>query len=204
MCYCTFHFSFYLFFSVIEDGSCHFMCTLLGGHITLCSDKNVLGHWKLCSGKWKCTSPPPLVIGRVIAVVDAKTPSIKWPVPWLIVKNTKIQLLLLYLCFSPHFEVIGFVILFKCRLRAVSLFSWSVEENARDTQMTTRVTEGARRAAGCRPRHSARRSRARALPRLNLKKKRDCSHSSLSKSIPTLTESLGRSVPPRPSKVDPV
>ena len=31
------------------------------------------------------------------------------------------------------------------RLRAVSLFSWSVEQNARDTQMTTRVTEGARR-----------------------------------------------------------
>ena len=29
------------------------------------------------------------------------------------------------------------------RLRAVSLFSWSVEQNARDTQMTTRVTEGA-------------------------------------------------------------
>ena len=25
------------------------------------------------------------------------------------------------------------------------LFSWSVEQNARDTQMTTRVTEGARR-----------------------------------------------------------
>ena len=30
------------------------------------------------------------------------------------------------------------------RLRAVSLFSWSVEQNARDTQMTMRVTEGAR------------------------------------------------------------
>ena len=27
----------------------------------------------------------------------------------------------------------------NCRLRAVSLFSWSVEQNARDTQMTTRV-----------------------------------------------------------------
>ena len=26
-------------------------------------------------------------------------------------------------------------------------FSWSVEQNARDTQMTTRVTEGARHAA---------------------------------------------------------
>ena len=32
------------------------------------------------------------------------------------------------------------------RLRVVSLFSWSVEQNARDTQMTTRVTEGARQA----------------------------------------------------------
>ena len=31
------------------------------------------------------------------------------------------------------------------RLRTVSLFSWSIEQNARDTQMTTRVTEGARR-----------------------------------------------------------
>ena len=30
------------------------------------------------------------------------------------------------------------------RLRVVSLFSWSVDQNARDTQMTTRVTEGAR------------------------------------------------------------
>ena len=70
------------------------------------------------------------------------------------------------------------------RLRAVSLLSWSVEQNARDTQMTTRVTEGARRerllplflasryfAAQC--------SRARPLPLLNLKKKRDCSQSSV-------------------------
>ena len=32
-------------------------------------------------------------------------------------------------------------LLFFPRLRAVSLFSWSVEQNARDTQMTTRVTE---------------------------------------------------------------
>ena len=35
------------------------------------------------------------------------------------------------------FHVLG------ARLRAVSLFCWSVEQNARDTQMTTRVTEGA-------------------------------------------------------------
>ena len=70
------------------------------------------------------------------------------------------------------------------RLRAVSLFSWSVEQNARDTQMTTRVTEGARRerlppsflaSRG----FAAQRSRARALPLLNLKKKRDCSQSML-------------------------
>ena len=50
------------------------------------------------------------------------------------------------------------------RQRAVSLFSWSVEQNARDTQMTTRVTEGARRErhdkrrlfffSGCLPRFS--------------------------------------------------
>ena len=41
------------------------------------------------------------------------------------------------------------------RLRAVSLISCSVEQNSRDTQMTTRVTEG-----------------VRALPILNLKKKK--------------------------------
>ena len=57
------------------------------------------------------------------------------------------------------------------RLRAVSLFSWSVEQNVRDTQMKTRVTEGARRAT------HAQRSHARALPLLNLKKKGDCLHS---------------------------
>ena len=68
------------------------------------------------------------------------------------------------------------------RLRAVSLFSWSFEQNSRDTQMTTRVTEGARRerlppsflvSRG----FAAKRSRSRALPILNLKKKRDCSQS---------------------------
>ena len=62
------------------------------------------------------------------------------------------------------------------RLRAVSLFPWSVEQNAQDTQMTTRVTEGARR-----ERHGVRRSTfARVLPLLNLKKKSlpfsDCDH----------------------------
>ena len=46
------------------------------------------------------------------------------------------------------------------RLRVVSLFSWSVEQNVQNTQMTTRVTEGARRErhdnlfSGCRPRFS--------------------------------------------------
>ena len=74
------------------------------------------------------------------------------------------------------------------RLRAVSLFSWSVEQNARDTQMTTRVTEGARRERlffllGLPPSFlvsggfAAQSSRARALPLLNLKKKRDYSQS---------------------------
>ena len=66
-----------------------------------------------------------------------------------------------------------------CRLRA-----WSVEQNARDTQMTTRVTEGPRRerlppsflaSRG----FAAQRVRARALPLLNLKKKRHCSQSIL-------------------------
>ena len=69
-----------------------------------------------------------------------------------------------------------------CRLRAVSLFSWSVEQNARDTQITTRVTEGARRerlppsflaSRGV----ATQRSRAPAVPLLNLKKKRGCSQS---------------------------
>ena len=68
------------------------------------------------------------------------------------------------------------------RLRAVSLLSWSVEQNGRDTQMTSRVTEGARRerlpplflASGC---FAAQRSRACPLPLLNLKKKRDYSRS---------------------------
>ena len=71
----------------------------------------------------------------------------------------------------------------SCRFRAVSLFFfWSVEQNARDMQMTTRVTENTRRerlppsflaSRG----FAAQRSCARALPLLNLKKKRDCSQS---------------------------
>ena len=69
------------------------------------------------------------------------------------------------------------------RLRAVSLFSWSVEQNHRDTPMTTCVTGGAR-LLGLPPSFlasrgfAAQRSSARALPLLNLKKKRDCSQSS--------------------------
>ena len=35
--------------------------------------------------------------------------------------------------------------LFLSKLRAVSLISWQVEQISQDTQMTTRVTEGARR-----------------------------------------------------------
>ena len=55
------------------------------------------------------------------------------------------------------------------RLQAVSLLSWSVEQNARDTQMTTCVTEGAPLNVRARV-HS---------PLLNLKKKRDCSQSTV-------------------------
>ena len=70
----------------------------------------------------------------------------------------------------------------QIRLRAVSLFSWSVEQNARDTQMTTRVTEGARRerlpASFLASRgFAAQHSRGRAHPLLNLKKKRGCPQS---------------------------
>ena len=64
----------------------------------------------------------------------------------------------------------------ESRLPAVSLFSWSVEQNAQ-TQMTTCVIKGARRElppSFLAPRgFAAQRSRARALPVLNLKKKRD-------------------------------
>ena len=54
------------------------------------------------------------------------------------------------------------------------LFNKSVEQNARETQMSVRINEGARQ-----ERHVSRLfscvSRARALPSLNPKKKRDCS-----------------------------
>ena len=53
----------------------------------------------------------------------------------------------------------------KIRLLAGSLFSWSIEQNARDRQMITRVTEGARR-----PRFSSRglaTRRSRACSPLN-------------------------------------
>ena len=62
----------------------------------------------------------------------------------------------------------------KIRLRVGSLFSWSIEQNARDTQMTTRVTEGARRPPRCLA-ASPLNAPVRALPSLNLKKKRNCS-----------------------------
>ena len=71
----------------------------------------------------------------------------------------------------------------QIRLRAVSLFSWSVEQNPRDTQMTTRVTEGARQERllpsflmSCG--FAAQGLSVRALPLLNLKKKRECLQSS--------------------------
>ena len=75
------------------------------------------------------------------------------------------------------------------RLQVVSLFSWSVEQNARDTRMTTRVTEGTRRERHDKCRqylffllglppsflasrsYAAQHSNACALPLLNLKKK---------------------------------
>ena len=69
------------------------------------------------------------------------------------------------------------------------LFSWSVEQNARDTQMKTRMTEGARQKRheifllGLPPSilmsrgFTVQHSRARALPSLNLKKQIDCSQS---------------------------
>ena len=65
------------------------------------------------------------------------------------------------------------------RLRVVSLFSWSVEQNTRDMQMSTRVTEGARQALSFLASRgfADQRSRARVLPLLNLKKKTDYSQS---------------------------
>ena len=55
-------------------------------------------------------------------------------------------------------------------LQAVSLFSWSVEQNAQDTQMSTRVTAAL-------VSRVSRRSRVRGLPSLNLRKKRNRSQS---------------------------
>ena len=63
------------------------------------------------------------------------------------------------------------------RLRAVSLFSWSVQQNVRDTQMTTRVTKGARLPPSFLASRGFAAQRSRAPPSLNLKKKRDCSQS---------------------------
>ena len=71
----------------------------------------------------------------------------------------------------------------QIRLRVVSLFSWPVEQNAQDTQMTTGVTEGARwerlppsflTSRG----FATQGSSVHALPLLNLKKRRDCLQSS--------------------------
>ena len=65
-------------------------------------------------------------------------------------------------------RVISSWFLRRDRLRVVSLFSWSVEQNARDTQMTTRVSER---------RFAARRSRARSLPLTKSEKKKKTARS---------------------------
>ena len=65
------------------------------------------------------------------------------------------------------------------RLRAVSLFFCSPSSKTRDTQMATRVTDSARRKRHVSRVSRLRLSRARALLSVNLKKKRDCSHSRL-------------------------
>ena len=100
-----------------------------------------------------------------------------------------------------HLYWICFITLWNgCRLRAVSLFSWSVEQNTRDTQITTRVTKGARRKRldiiflfllGLPPSFlasrgsAAQRSRARALLL-----QRDCSQSRTNVSV-TITSPNG-------------
>ena len=82
--------------------------------------------------------------------------------------------------FKKYVGCLYSLILAQSRLRAVSLFSWSVEQNARDTQMTTRVTEDGLSPSFLASRDfAAQRSRARALPLQNLKKKRHCSLSRL-------------------------
>ena len=77
--------------------------------------------------------------------------------------------ILIFILYSSQYLYYYIVVRYiENRLRAVSPFSWSVEQNARDTQMTTHVTE-----------EEAQRLRAHALPSSNLKKKRDCSQSTL-------------------------
>ena len=89
------------------------------------------------------------VIEAIWLKICAKPPSKneKRPLP---VDVRRSKTLLLKLPIIPPYPSFDF------RLWAVSLFSWSVDQNARDTQMTTRVTEGARR-----ERHDS--SRAAAL-----------------------------------------
>ena len=65
------------------------------------------------------------------------------------------------------------------RLRAVCLFFCRPSSKTRDTQMATRVTDSARRERHVSRVSRLRRSSARALLSLNLKKKRDCSQSRL-------------------------
>ena len=76
---------------------------------------------------------------------------------------------LIFILYSSQYLYYYMVVRYiENRLREFSLFSWSVEQNARHTQITTHVTNG-----------EAQRLRARGLPSLNLKKKRDCSQSTL-------------------------
>ena len=76
---------------------------------------------------------------------------------------------LIFILYSSRYLYYYIVVRYiENRLRAVSIFSWSVEQNARHTLITTHLTKG-----------EAQSLRARALPSLNLKKKRDCSRSML-------------------------
>ena len=81
------------------------------------------------------------------------------PDAWLCRRQTACGLLIS----SERFILISWWCITQNRLRAVSHFFWSVEQNSRDTQMTTRVTEGARRErhSGCRPRFSRLAQRSR-------------------------------------------
>ena len=89
------------------------------------------------------------------------------PHAWLCRRQTACGLLIS----RERFILISWWCITQNRLRAVSHFFWSVEQNSRDTQMATRVTEDARRErhSGCRPRFSRLAQRSRVCtPLLNL------------------------------------